>query len=137
MTQKKLFALLVSGKDDFLRDLKSLLREMSVEIWSVHTCDEAARLLDQTHPELIFTAEELSDGTWNEIVALTERTTVATNVIVVGTHGDTDLYLSTMDYGAFDFILPPFETAPIAHVIRVAGENARRRREEQARKAVA
>lgn len=137
MTQRKLFALLVSGNDDFLRDLKSLLKEMSVEIWSVHTYEEAARLLDQTHPELIFTATEFSDGTWKEIVALTERTTVVTNVIVVGRHTDTDFYLSTMDYGAFDFLLPPFETAPIAHVVRVAGENARRRSEEQARKAVA
>ena len=68
---------------------------------------------------------------------LAEKASVPTNVIVVGRYKDIDLYLSTMDCGAFDFILPPFEADPIAHVVRAAAENVRRRREERAMRAAA
>lgn len=137
MGQKKLFALLVSDGDGSLKDLKNLLKSLGIEAWSAKTCEEVARLMDQTHPELIFTGQRVFDGTWNDIVDLTEKASVPTNVIVVGRYKDTELYLSTMDYGAFDFILPPFDSAPIAHVARVAAENVRRRREQQAMRAVA
>lgn len=114
-----------------------MLKSQGIEIWTSYTCEEAVRLLDQTHPELIFTATELSDGTWREIVSLTERASVPINVIVVGKHKDTRLCLSTMEYGAFDFILPPFEADVLNHVVRVAADDARRRRESLAIQAVA
>lgn len=46
---------------------------------------------------------------------------------VVGKNKDTRLYLSTMKYGAFDFVLPPFEPEALTHVVRAAAENTRRR----------
>jgi DNA-binding NtrC family response regulator len=137
MAQKKLFALLASDGADSFEELKIQLKSQGIEAWSAETCEEIARLLDQTHPELIFTATKLRDGTWSDIVALAEEASVATNVIVVGRGKDIGLYLSTMDYGAFDFVLPPFEAESIAHVVRVAAENVHRRREEQAIRAVA
>lgn len=137
MAQKKLFALLVSDGDDSLEELRVLLKNQAIEAWSVRTCAEAERLLEQTHPELIFTGITLSDGTWIDIVGLTEKASLPTNAIVVGKCKDTSLYLSTMDYGAFDFILPPFEADAMDHVVRVAAENVRRQREQQAMKAVA
>lgn len=137
MIQKKVFALLVSEEDESSKTLKNLLKNHGIEIWTARTCEEAARLMDQTHPELVFTSTMLCDGTWSDVVRLAEKTLVPMNVIVVGRCKDTQLYLSTLDFGAFDFILPPFEAVPIAFVARVAAENARRRREEQTRKAVA
>lgn len=136
MNQKKVFALLVSGKDDSFENLKVLLKNQGIETWSAQSRDEVRRLLDQTLPEIIFTSTLFPDGNWSDIVRLIEKTNAATNVIVVGEYKNTQLYLSTMDFGAFDFILPPFEAEPLAHVTRVAAENARRRREES-RKAVA
>lgn len=137
MIQKKVFALLVSEEDECSKTLKNLLKSHGIEIWTTQTCEEAARLMDQTHPELVFTSTMLRDGSWSDVVRLAEKTLVPTNVIVVGRCKDTDLYLSTLDFGAFDFILPPFEADPIAFVARVAAENVRLRREEEARKAAA
>lgn len=137
MVQKKAFALLVSEGDKSFKKLKDLLKGQQIEVRSAQTCEEVARLLDQTHPELVFTNARLPGGTWSDVVRLAEKTSIPTNVIVVGRCKNTDLYLSAMDFGAFDFILPPFEPAPITHVARVAAENARRRREEQVRRAVA
>jgi DNA-binding NtrC family response regulator len=128
MAQKKLFALLVPGINESFIELKPHLKEQSVEVWSAQNCAEVAQLLDQTHPELIFTGTQLSDGSWRDIITLTENASAPTNVVVVGKFGNTDMHPTPMDYGAFDFILPPFETAPLAHVVSAAADNIRSRR---------
>lgn len=137
MIQRKLFALLVSDSSDCLEGLATLLKTQGIEVWKTRTCAEAARLLDQTHPDLTFTAPLHEDGTWRDIIKLAEKASVASNVIVVGRSDDYRLYVAAMDYGAFDFIIPPFESEPVAHVIRVAAESVRRRRDNQAAQAAA
>jgi DNA-binding NtrC family response regulator len=132
MQQRGVFALLAANHEASLEDLKVLLKSQAIETWSARSCEEVERLLDQTHPDLIFTDERLSDGTWIDILNVTEKSSVPTNVIVVGKSKDIGLYLSTMDYGAFDFIVPPFEPVLMAHVVRVAAEDVRHRRKEQA-----
>lgn len=128
MIQNKVFALLISGEDKSFNTLRDMLKTQGIEVWSSQSCEEVARLLDQAHPELIFTATMLPDGTWRHVVRLSERVSVPTSVIVVGEHKDIRLYISAMDYGAFDFILPPFESDAISHVTRVAADSVRRRR---------
>lgn len=136
MAQKKLFALLVSGGEDCFEDLRALLKNQGIEVWRARTCDEVTRLLDQTHPELIFTTDNLADGMLSDIVGLTEKASVPTNLIVVGKSKDTQLHLSTMGYQAFDLILPPFETDALTQVVQVAAEDARHRRAAQSIQAV-
>jgi two-component system nitrogen regulation response regulator GlnG len=138
MLPKRLFALVVSNEDDnCFQELKGVLKKQRIEIYSAESCEEVARLLDQTHPELVFTAKFLDDGTWRDVVRLAESVAVPTNVILVGQNDDVRLYISAMDYGAFDFILPPFEEDAIAHVVRVASDSVHRRRESLATTAVA
>lgn len=132
MGQKRLSALLVSDGIEPFASLKVLLKSLEMEIWSAQNCEEARQLLAQTHSELIFTATRLPAGTWMDVVALAKNASQPTNVIVVGECKDTSLYLTTMDSGAFDFILPPFEAEAVAHVARVAAENVRRQRKQQA-----
>lgn len=132
MTREKFFALLVSGADEPFEDLKVLLERVGLDVQSTESCDEAAQLLERTKPALIFTSIRLPDGTWSDVVSLVKKSSAPANVIVVGKFMDTQFYISTMDGGAFDFILPPFEADPIRHVVRVAAENVRQRREEQA-----
>lgn len=127
-----MFAFLISSSDRPFEGLKRLLKEVGLDVWACQNCQESARLLDQTYPELIFTAATASDGNWSDIIRLAEEASVPTNLIVVGRHQNAELYLSTIDYGAFDFILPPFESDPMAHFVRVTVEDVRRRREAQA-----
>ena len=137
MGQKGVFALLVQDGTKPLDSLRVVLKGESVETWSAETCEEVAKLLDQTQPELVITETMLPDGSWVDIVSMAEKASSPTNVIVVGSHTDTGLYISAMEGGAFDFILPPFETEALRHVLRVAVDNVRHRREAQASLAVA
>ena len=132
MVPKKLFALLVSNGEDSFQSLAAVLKSRDIEVWSSRSRAEAARLLEQTHPQLIFTTTLYADGTWRDIVTLAEKASVAINVIVVGKSDDYRLYIAAMEYGAFDFLVPPFESEPGGHVVRVAAENVRRRRGAQA-----
>ncbi|MBI4166935.1 MAG: response regulator [Acidobacteria bacterium] len=136
MAEKSTFAVLVHDRTNPIEPLKVLLKGQAVETWSAKTCDEVARLLDQTQPELVITDTRLQDGTWVDVINLAEKAAVPTNVIVVGSHDDTKLYITAMQNGAFDFILPPFEVKSVAHVLRVAVDNVRHRREELFLKAV-
>lgn len=136
MAEKGVFALLVSERIDSLEGLRAMLRGQSVGAWSAQSCEEVAQLLEQTRPDLIFTDVRLCDGTWVDVVSLAEKASAPTNVIVVGACKDARLYISAMDHGAFDFILPPFEVEPMAHVLKVAVDNVRHRRQDLAVQAV-
>ncbi|HET7212698.1 MAG TPA: hypothetical protein VFL79_03865 [Terriglobia bacterium] len=137
MSHKKVFALLVSDGDESFESLRTLVKAQGLEVWISRSWTEAAHLLDQTHPELIFTAAQLTDGTWRDIIIMAENASAPANVILVGKSRDQRLHIAAMDYGAFDFILPPFESESVGQVVRVAAENIRRQREAQALRAVA
>jgi len=136
MARNGVFALLVHDRPSPLESLKTDLNNLSVKTWSARSLDEAAKLLDQTHPELVFTDTQLADGTWSEVVSLVERAGAPANVIVVGSHVDIRVYVSAMESGAFDFIVPPLEPESLLHVVGVAIDNVRRRREAEAVKQV-
>jgi DNA-binding NtrC family response regulator len=136
MARKGVFALLVHDSPSPLESLKADLNNLSVKTWNAKSLDEAARLLDQTHPELVFTDTQLADGTWSEVISLAEQAGAPANVIVVGSHVDIKVYISAMESGAFDFIVPPLEPESLAHVVGVAIDNVRRRREAEAAKQV-
>ncbi|HEV2231917.1 MAG TPA: response regulator [Terriglobia bacterium] len=134
---KNPFALLVSREGASLEPLKSALKKQSIETWSVDTCEEVTKLVEQTHPELIFTDPRLADGTWLDIVTLIEKASTPVNLIVVGAPENAKLHASAMENGAFDFIQPPFEATSLGQILQNAVENVRHRRVAQALTAVA
>lgn len=137
MTQKKVFALLASDGSACFDELRAQLKRQGMEVWMAGSCRSAVRLLEQTHPEVVFTAASLADGTWIRIVDAAQEMDVPTSVIVVGTQADSRWCLSAIEQGAFDFTLPPFEMDHVSRLARTAAEDARRQREAEALKAIA
>ena len=129
MPQQKLLALLVSDGSAWFDELSWRLESHGLETWIVDSRTEAADLIQESHPELIFTATTFPEGTWSELVDMARKSSVPANVIVVGKRVDIELYVRAIEYGAFDFLLPPFETDQLSHVLRVATEDVRRARE--------
>jgi DNA-binding NtrC family response regulator len=111
--------------------LSSALKKLQVETWSVGACAELEQLILQTWPHLIFTDLLLPDGSWVDVLNTVERVDVPVNVIVVGSaeHADTKLYASILERGAFDLVLPPFERRSLELVVKLAGTDARHRRQ--------
>lgn len=132
-----LFALLVHDQAESFESLRRTLRDLSVETYSVATCKEAAALIAQCRPHMIFTAKSLTDGSWVSILDIAESADVPLSVVVVAAHPDTRLYVSVMERGAFDFVVPPFEHEPLSFVTRSAALHAHGRRNALASAGVA
>ncbi|HLY63825.1 MAG TPA: response regulator [Terriglobia bacterium] len=131
------FALLVHDRPDPLDLLKMALKELSIETYSVRNCEEAKRLIPQTQPQLVFTDTALPDGSWRDVIELAEKIGLPVNVIVVGTIEDVKFYLTALERGAFDFVLPPFELDALDFIVQSASQNTRIRRQAQALAAMA
>jgi len=124
----RILALLVHGREKPMELMKEALEALAIETFSAKTCEELERLLREVPAELVFTDTALPDGDWTDIVAAAQRSEAPASVIVVGSHQDVKLYIAAIEGGAFDFVLPPFETQALQFVVYTALDYARRRR---------
>ena len=120
--------LLVYDQSLPLELLRTALNDRSLCAGRARTCEEARHLIEATEPQLIFTDVNLPDGTWADVVRSADAANAPANVIVVSRNEDTKLYIKTMEAGAFDFIMPPFEKQSLEHVVRCALSNSLTRR---------
>ena len=135
--QRNVYALVVHERAEPCEALKLVLRRLHVDTFSVGSCAEAAHLLEQTQPHLIFTDTKLPDGTWIDVVTLAEDAEVPICAILVGASGDPELLQSALNYGALDYVSPPFDTESISQLLNQAMAWVRTRREHGSRAAVA
>ena len=124
-----LLALMVHHQPEPFRTLRKTLSELSVETFSVETCEEAQGMISLCRPHVVFAEPSLPDGSWQSLVNLAQNAEVPLNVIVVENFPNTRSYVSVMECGAFDFVVPPFEHAPLEFIVRSAFLDANRRRE--------
>jgi FixJ family two-component response regulator len=81
---------------------------------------------------MIFTTTSVSDGSWLDVIILKEKAGIPSNIIVVAQTPDVRLYLSALDAGAFEFLVPPFERVPLGHIVRSDWLDVQKRRKAQA-----
>ena len=124
----EILALLVHDRPMPMEPLRSALEGLSIATISLRTCGELRSIMGEVHADLIFTDIFLSDGSWEDVVKLVRGSGAPASVVVVGPHQDVRLYLSVMEGGAFDFILPPFERNALEFVVYSALDNTRIRR---------
>lgn len=125
-------ALLAFTRPEPLHELKVALGHLRVESSTVRTCGEAALYLwSQDPPHLVFTETQLADGTWTDILHLAARALAPLSVIVVSPVVDVELYIRTIELGAFDFLVPPFRPEEVGHVVRTTAAYVLRRRKDR------
>ena len=128
--RKEIVALLVHNQSQHMQALAATLQYQGVRVHQARTLQAAAHELKQANPpHLVFCDTALPDCDWADIVLLARRASQPVNVIVVARITDAKLYVETLEGGAFDFIVPPFPSLDLAHVVRCAAENVRARRE--------
>jgi DNA-binding NtrC family response regulator len=130
--EEPITALLAFTRTEPLHELKIALANLQIKSQAARTCGEAALYLwSQEPPHLVFTDTELADGSWKDILHLAAKALAPLNVIVVSPIVDIDLYIRSIELGAFDFMVPPFGREEVGHVVRTAEANVRRRRKDR------
>jgi DNA-binding NtrC family response regulator len=116
-----LLVLLVHDDCDSFVGLESLLLNLEVETCRARNCSETvAALREPRMPKLIFTSVALNDGTWADVLDIAAMHGKRIPVIVVSPAVDIQLYLQTLERGAFDFIVPPISQADLEYIVRNA-----------------
>jgi two-component system, NtrC family, response regulator PilR len=134
---RNVFALMVHDRPEPCQSLKLVLRRLGLDTFSVRSCAEAALLLEQTNPHLVFTDTKLPDGTWIDVVNLAEEAAAPICAILAGPSKDPELLRTALQIGAFDFISPPFDAEAISRLVAQAMILVRTRRDRRSRAAVA
>lgn len=131
------FALIVHSRPEPCDTLKLLLRRLGIDTFSVDSCADAAHLLEQTQPSLVFTDTKLPDGTWIDLLNLVEDAPLPVSFILIGSLQDSGLRRTALGYGAFDYLASPFEIDTVADVLDRAIRFVQAGRQRIARTAVA
>ncbi len=118
---EKIKTLMIYDKSEPSEELRKVLKRLGMEIRHVRNCGEASRLFKEANSaELVFTDTTLPDGTWEDVLRMAQQAGFFLPVIVVSRIADIDLYLKTLESGAFDFVIPPFLSIDMANVTGAA-----------------
>lgn len=135
--KSNLFALMIHVCPDSCGSLKSVLRRLGVDAFSVNSCEEATRLLEQTEPHLLFVDTILPDSTWVEVLSVAENAPRPLCPILIANSKDPAFRQTALAYGAFDCLEPPFDAESVSEVLQRAIRFVQASRERLARAAVA
>jgi len=119
--QEASIVLMVSGGGMTYLALRKVLDEAGVQVHLAGSCAEAEKILKALKiPAVLFSDTALPDGTWLDVLSLATQARWRVPVIVVSRVVDINLYISALEYGASDFIVPPFYRQDISHVLMCA-----------------
>jgi DNA-binding NtrC family response regulator len=128
MTQQ-VSALIVHAQSESIAILRPMLRGLGIRIREANTCHDAIRILHGAHPpQLVLTELVLPDGDWKTVVSASRKARLPVASVVVGRVVNTKLYVEIIEFGGFDFIIPPFVPAEIAYVVRCAADSVKAKR---------
>lgn len=110
--------ILVSGDDSLMPELSRVLHPCPLEIRTLKSSLEAAQEIGRcSTAAVIFTDLRLPDGDWKQMLQMARRTPARAEVILVSRFVDVPLYLDALEAGAFDFVVPPFNTVELGYII--------------------
>jgi len=116
--------LLVSAGGGTHTALRSVLDDAGVPVRFARSCAEAQKIIkDLRIPAVLFSDTDLPDGTWMDVLALATQGQRRLPVVVVSRVVDINLYITALESGASDFIVPPFFRQDIAHVLQCAAQD--------------
>jgi len=114
-------ALIVYSQEHPMHEVRNLLIRQGVDTLRVRDCGQAASALCfQTPPVLVFTATDLPDGTWEDVLGAASTACRPVPVVVVSNQDDVRLSLRVWEAGAAGYVAPPFSDQEMARVVRSA-----------------
>ena len=117
---------LVVGSDVENRTaLVDILEECGLEPVIASKVKETGNILARRPAHVVFCEDNLSDGSFREILRLVKATRPEIQVVVSSKLGDVEEYIEAMNLGAFDFIAPPYRDTDVVSVVDSACDRYR------------
>ena len=116
-----LWALLVYDEEEPVRAVERILLDQGMSTRRVRNCSAAdAALREAASPVLVLTDTSLPDGSWADVLKAACAVPPRPPVIVVSRLVDIQLYVDVLESGAYDFVVPPLNSAGLVHIVRGA-----------------
>lgn len=118
-TEKDLPRILVVDDDKEVRySLKRVLGRMEVEILEAGSGEEGLKLAEKERPALILLDNRMGGISGMETLQSLRALGTGAIVIMMTAHGTTQTAIEAMKFGAFDYLMKPFEPAKISEIVR-------------------
>lgn len=109
MTQNTAHALIVDDEADILELLEITLGRMGIEVTTARTLTEAQRAFDKGQFDLCLTDMRLPDGEGIDLIHHINNNDFPCPTAVITAYGSTEIAVSSLKAGAFDFISKPVD----------------------------
>ena len=116
--------LIVDDEQDALENCRRILSRVPYDC--VTECDSirALDVIERERPGLIFTDLRMPELDGIEVLMAAKRFDPAVQVVLLTAHATVETAVTSMRYGAFDYITKPFASADLVRIARRAfGEN--------------
>ena len=116
--------LLIEDDVAFCKMLETFLKKNDFEVISAFTADEAYKLLEEQHVDLVITDVRLPDGDGLTILKVVQEKHQAAQVILMTGYAEVNKAVEAMKSGAFDYISKPVRPDELLKIVNKALENA-------------
>jgi two-component system response regulator AtoC len=112
--------LIVDDEEDALENCRRILSRVPYDCIGTSNPGRALSLLEREHPGLVLTDLRMPKMDGIEVLTAAKRFDPAVQVVLVTAHATIETAVTSMRYGAFDYITKPFTSEELIQVVRRA-----------------
>jgi two-component system response regulator AtoC len=112
--------LIVDDEEDALENCRRILSRVPYECIGTSNPSQALTLLEREHPGLVLTDLRMPKMDGIEVLTAAKRMDPGVHVVLVTAHATIETAVTSMRYGAFDYITKPFTSEELIQVVRRA-----------------
>ena len=112
--------LIVDDEEDALENCRRILSRVPYDCIGTSNPGQALALLEREHPGLVLTDLRMPKMDGIEVLTAAKRFDPAVRVVLVTAHATIETAVTSMRYGAFDYITKPFTSEELIQVVRRA-----------------
>lgn len=114
--------LIVDDEEEALENCRRILSRVPYECVVASDPGQALELMQREHPGLVLTDLRMPKLDGIEVLAAAKRMDPAVQVVLLTAHATIETAVTSMRYGAFDYITKPFTSTELVQVVRRAFE---------------
>lgn len=112
--------LIVDDEEDALENCRRILSRVPYECLAASNPTQALELLEREQPGLVLTDLRMPHMDGIEVLTAAKRLDPAVQVVLLTAHATIETAVTSMRYGAFDYITKPFTSTELVQVVRRA-----------------